>query len=474
MNKLPINTVIQGDCRVIMKTWPNDSIDTIITSPPYWGLRDFGLESLVWGGADGCEHQWGKEQQDFDYKGGKSVVLGQFSTDKTYFTSSSQFCVKCGAWLGQLGLEPHPRMFINNIVNICDLFYQKLKPTGSLWLNLGDTYFNKPKSSVNSGIKDDIFGDVKSGTGYSNRGQAHNEIRDSSNWLRLKQLLGIPWRIIIQLQDRGWILRNAPIWHKRNHMPESVTDRFTKTYEFFFFLVKNNTPMVWKHYEKPIWKFEQPVQEWFINNKGKKKTVWRAYDYYFDLDSIRQPHESMLAERGRSNWDKPSNYNVKGFGMTSTGDLLKKSFSERYHPIGKNPGDSWKYDGKYSDLRQPKEIASPRARTNDREESSFYHEKGKNPGDFMDITTKPFRGAHFAVFPQKLIRPIIKVACPPNGVVVDPFLGSGTVAREARILGRKWIGIELNPENVALSLERLRTDNYRPIPDDMKRLDDFE
>ena len=219
-------------------------------------------------------------------------------------------------------------------------------------------------------------------------------IINDGKWLQPKQLLGMPWRVAIAHQDEGWILRNCVVWYKKNHMPESVNDRLTKTYEFLFHFVKNRK-------------------------------------YYYDLDSIRQPHESILAEKNRKNWDTPIDYNVKGYGMVSTGDLLKKSFSERYHEGGKNPGDTW------------------------------------------DITTKPFYGSHFAVFPPELIEPIIKSSSPPTGVVCDPFAGSGTACRVARRLGRVFIGIELSEKYAEMSRQRVKTDTWSPDSKNVKKLGEY-
>jgi len=272
-----------------------------------------------------------------------------------------------------------------------------IKPKGSFWLNLGDSYFSSTRGSGGSPNNQGIGG-------------AHAQhfdsikITEKSNWLQPKQKLMIPERTAMALQDDGWILRNSVIWYKPNHMPESVRDRLTKSYELFFFFVKSRK-------------------------------------YYFDLDSIREPTTSQP-------WTNTSN-------------------KEPYQ--NNNPR---KYVGKY-DPNVAETVSSPRARQATRDITSYYNPLGKNPGDMWTVNTQPFPGSHFAVFPPELIEPIIKSSSPPNGIVLDPFAGSGTALRVARKLGRQFIGIELNPEYAAMCEQRVRADTYTKPPENVPKLTEY-
>ena len=142
MNKLELqlNKIHCGDNREVMKTLPSDSVDLVVTSPPYWGLRDYDGDSQVWGGDPECEHDWTGASHSIKYGGGTNTDIGQHKSDKTHFSVKSVFCSKCGAWEGQLGLEPHPQMFVEHLVEIFREVKRILKTSGSFWLNLGDTY----------------------------------------------------------------------------------------------------------------------------------------------------------------------------------------------------------------------------------------------------------------------------------------------------------------------------------------------
>jgi DNA modification methylase len=169
----------RGDALEMLPTLPAGFVQTCVTSPPYWGLRDYGVAPRVWGGDPECRHRWGAA----DPKGGR-------------------FCRRCGAWKGCLGLEPDPDLYVSHLVLVLREVRRVLRPDGTLWLNLGD-----------------CFAAAGSGSG-----------------LKPKDLVGIPWRVAFALQADGWWLRSDIVWAKPNAMPESVSDRPTRAHEFIFLL----------------------------------------------------------------------------------------------------------------------------------------------------------------------------------------------------------------------------------------------
>ena len=293
------NTIYQGNSLEVLKTLPANSIDCCVTSPPYWGLRNY-------------EHS------------------------------------------EQLGSEEHFQTFIDNLCNIFDEVQRVLKPEGTCFVNLGDTYgtgsggsnTNSPKQLSNEGS---LLG-RKTAKGYD------------------KCLLMIPERFAIEMVSRGWILRNQIIWHKPNQMPSSATDRFTVDFEKIFFFVKQQ-----KYY------FEQQLE----------KSLWAEFD-------------------NRSK--------VKG-GVESNG----KSQSGQY---------------------ATNKVA--------------YREDGmRNMRTVWSISTEGTSEAHFATYPQKLLETPIKAGCPENGIVLDPFFGSGTTGVYARKANRDFIGIELNEKYIDIANKKL-------------------
>jgi len=310
---MELNKIYQGDCLTVLKTFPDESVDMCMTSPPYWSLRDYGCD-------------------------------------------------------GQLGLEPTFTEYINKLCNIFDEVKRVLKKEGSCWVNIGDSY-----STVSGGMEQlkrmgndtPKYGEIDYASGYSGVSQLGKKNLEEKN------LCLIPFRFAIEMQNRGWILRNTIIWYKRNCMPSSVTDRFTVDFEYLFFFVKN----------KKYW-FEQQTEK----------------------------HTSKFI-----NEYKPRNADDKTRSATIQ-PRSETAFANPYNPNGRNKRCVW------------------------------------------DITTKGYREAHFATYPEELCLTPIKAGCPVGGIVLDPFSGAGTTALVAKKLGRNYIGIELNPEYVTMSEKRLHNE----------------
>jgi DNA modification methylase len=255
-------TVLLGDCREAMATLEPESVHCVVTSPPYWGLRDYGTATWL-GGDEACDHLAPPRRGSGTYSatstlGPKRDGLGP---DNAAWQVTAQpyagTCGKCGATRqdSQLGLEPTPEAYVESMVAVFREVRRVLRSDGTVWLNLGDSYAGSASHSYD-GMPALA---QRSRGGSKTLGDVVRPKRGETG-LAAKQLVGIPWRVAFALQADGWYLRSDIIWSKPNPMPESVTDRPTKSHEYLFLLSKKPT-------------------------------------YYFDADAVREPHAPPTQQR---------------------------------------------------------------------------------------------------------------------------------------------------------------------------------
>lgn len=322
---LPINRILLGDALTRLKELPSDSVDCVVTSPPYFALRNYQIA-------------------------------------------------------GQLGVEASVQEWAANLLPVLEQLARVMKPTGTLWLNLGDSYSRRDHHGAPP-----------------------------------KGLVLAPERLLLAASDQGWRVRNKVVWAKPNPMPASVGDRLTCAWEPIYLLT-------------------------------------RQAHYFFDLDAIREPHRSVRSKSGKrplrsepAAWAGPLAGTQNGLEVLRAQGLVG-------HPLGKNPTDVWA------------------------------------------VATQAGYGGHHAAFPEALVRRPILAGTPERvcpgcglawqrqhvarsvghlavlgelrpgcgcdrgyraGVVLDPFLGSGTVAVVAEALGRDWVGIDLNPAFAQTAWQRI-------------------
>ncbi len=503
----------QGDAATILQELPAESVQCVITSPPYWGLRDYSRcecvqassrreaetnpkvegrseiakdergdrhtqggalafyrpgqpdpscpkchgtgkdDSLnvIWGGDDDCEHEWersGVEHDSLRYRGHTSIVGNERNPEihQGKEDSGGQSCSLCNAWRGQLGLEPTPELYTQHIVTIFKEVRRVLRDDGTVWLNMGDSYAG---SWSDSGLRPERTGveghqRPKNSEWLKREGHPTMSIPPTIQALKLtnlkpKDLCGIPWAIAFALRDDGWWLRSDIIWSKKNPMPESVTDRPTRSHEYIFLLTK------------------------------------RAR-YFYDADAVREKQVNPVTAR-------------------SSPVLASDS------PDGSTRYGAWERSRSYSIVPG-----------------------GRNKRTVWEITTEPYPEAHFATFPKKLVEPCIRAGTPEKGacsecgspwarvvekrawssrpnsgairgsqpsqfrhfdqpqrgnmyvdtetigfrptcdhdapaqpaIILDPFCGSGTAGVVALSLGRRFIGIDIKQEYLDMTERRLR------------------
>ncbi len=262
------NYIMNGDCIEHLKELPEKSINMVMTSPPYWALRDYG--TATWeGGSEDCNHKKG----DGTPQSRAKSTIGYAESQGHNLESWGDYCRKCGAKRvdKQLGLEPTFDEYINNLCDVFDEVKRVLRDDGTVWINIGDTYYgsssysNEGRAGFNP--KDGNthewkrqFGEGKCltcgkpcETQFCDRvclNKQGNDFRSQNRMLPDKCLVMIPFRFAIEMVNRGWILRNTIIWHKRNCMPSSVKDRFTVDYEYLFFFSKKKNYYFETQYER--------------------------------------------------------------------------------------------------------------------------------------------------------------------------------------------------------------------------------
>ncbi|WP_434695214.1 site-specific DNA-methyltransferase [Pseudomonas sp. Z1-14] len=389
---IPSHQILVGDCIDMMRTLPDQSVQCCVTSPPYYGLRDYGVD-------------------------------------------------------GQIGLEETPAEFIARLVEVFREVRRVLRDDGTAWVNMGDSYASKPNGPIGLGGHTNDAPHVAVRTANARRSS------QIPSGFKHKDLMGMPWRLAFALQDDGWYLRQDIIWHKPNPMPESTRDRCTKAHEYLFLLSKSRryhydsdairepANLTGKGSANGFRGGAYVNGATFDNTEGGKRT---STGNTVPNNGVGWGHGTDARARNRSRVTVPAGWD------TSTGDGGHGAF----HKDGaeRSRRDSFKRD----DSKREQTIPGQAKGTHrpDREESSWDVET-RNKRSVWTVATHAFKEAHFATFPPDLIRPCILAGAPRGGVVLDPFGGAGTTAVVAMQEGRKSILCELNPEYAAMAERRI-------------------
>ena len=303
-----METVLLADALEGLRTLEPESVHTCVTSPPYFNLRDYGVA-------------------------------------------------------GQIGNEDTPEAFVGKLVEVFREVWRVLRPDGTLWVNIGDSYATRSGKQPPTNTRNSC---------------GHTEKRTPAGY-KYKDLIGVPWALAFALRADGWYLRQDIIWNKSNCMPESVRDRCTKSHEYIFLLSKSER-------------------------------------YYFDPQAIREP----AGTKGNARSFRGGGAYTGGRSFNNSAEVARESHGNVKNDTGT-----------------------------------------RNKRDVWTVSTTGFRGAHFAVFPEKLIEPCILAGCPEGGTVLDPFTGSGTTGVVAKRLGRNFVGCEINPDYAKMAADRIAAEPER-------------
>lgn len=445
--------IVIANCLDHLRKMPDESVDVCVTSPPYWALRDYGSEPVVWGGKIDCEHDW--EDHTESARGGVNedanvTANKDGEANNRGHPTVTQYCTKCGAWKGQLGLEPSPLEYIDHLMLIFDEVKRVLKPTGACWVNIGDTY----ATVSGSGFQSDNVSAKKERESIRSANELRKGLKDQG--FKEKSLCQIPSRFAIAMTDRGWILRNSIIWKKDNIMPNSVKDRFTVDYEMFYFFVKQPKYYFKQQFEPAI----SQIKKYNSTGITKNSSKWMDDDIE---SSVRQ---GMHQNRGNGIVEKryslPDMADFVEF-MRSHGkakDIIIDTdipLTKAEHWYRKDEGGfAYPSTEDWAKIRKKLYEDSDAFRRIDTGLTDITYESDdilkncdgehRNARCVWGIPTKGERYAHCAMFPVKLIERPIDACCPPGGVVLDPFAGSGTVLEYCYEHDIDAIGIEVNPE----------------------------
>lgn len=381
--------ILQGDCIQVMRGLEPEQYHTCVTSPPYWGLRDYGIQPSDW-------------------------------PEMTYTPMPGLPAVTVPAWRGCLGLEPTPEMFVAHSVAVFREVWRLLRSDGTLWLNYGDSYCSTAPGTQGDPIHaKGYFGGVS-----ERRASASAKMRPKTpSGLKPKDLIGIPWRVAFALQADGWYLRMDNIWSKPNPMPESVRDRPTKAHEYMFLLSKSER----YYYDSEAIKEPGVQDEWANGFRGGSYTDGSAFE---NQDGGKRKLRGNV--KVSAGWDTESGCH----GSVHRQGRSKANSFARYVKESPPPG-------------QPAQHRADRA---DVEYSGM-----RNKRSVWTVATQPFPEAHFATFPEQLIRPCIIAGAPPGGKVLDPFGGSGTTLKVSLEQERGCMIIELGEQYVDIARRRTAT-----------------
>ena len=434
--------ILRGHVLDQLPRLPEDSVHCVVTSPPYWGLRTYGTEPQVWGGRPGCDHRW---RQDTVPAGNGQISHGMVAktlncASATRFPRQSLLCTECGAWKGELGLEPTPDLYVAHLADVFDALWRVLRSDGTLWLNLGDTYCTHPADVTGARRWRASTLEVGDRTGAEQAGS----IDKRTPGLKEKDLVGIPWAVAFELRRRGWFLREDIIWAKRNPMPEPVRDRPTRSHEYVFLLTKSPR-------------------------------------YFYDAESVREPIRESSLRRLRHHLPNPSD-NPRYRSKHPHGDFRRFPMLANTDPAGRNLRSVWQiatqpYPGAHF-ATFPEALAEVCIRAGTSAKGvcancgTPWHHKVEGRGGGIGHDWHPNKslamgrgqgiaapGIHDGTYRRVDLGFRQACSCPTREVrpcvVLDPFMGSGTVLGIARRLGRRSIGIDLNPRYAVLAKERI-------------------
>lgn len=387
------NEIICGDSLEVMRGWEDNYVNCIITSPPYWGLRDYKTEPQIWGGRKDCRHEWGNEQI-LKYSGGTGKTdVGYYATDKTHWSSSQgQFCQLCGAWRGELGLEPTPELYIEHLMMVFDECQRVLRKDGVMFVNIGDTYSGAPVSGKQGGFQGDLTRD----------NPAISSVKKPRIDIPAKCMCAIPERFVLAMMAHGWIRRCTIIWAKGlsfcptysgSCMPDSAKDRPNKNgFEHLYMFTKSSITQFWTHKKTTACVGKQP-----LGVKGTEGVDWEWIEHSACKGEGCDKKRCVNGKVKSSLWEGHDYWYEQQYEGQSPDSHARYSAGCEFPPPAKSDSKEIQRPG-YENWREttPKHIL----------------DLGRTIRNVWAINPQAYSDAHFATFPEKLVEPMVKMGCP--------------------------------------------------------------
>lgn len=407
-------TIIEGNALERMAELPDRSVHVIVTSPPYWGLRDYKIPASIWGGDAKCKHRWGASLRTVwanRVPGPNGARLnGKHSQQRPKTTGP--FCSKCGAWRGVFGLEPSSQLYVEHAVLLFREAYRILRNDGTLWLNLGDSFAptggDRRDHVCNWGVRQ------KSDASSPRMGRIEQSRHLKASGLKGGDLVGIPWRVALALQGDGWYLRRDNIWFKPNPMPESV-----RGWSWERHVIKVKAGWTKENHPSALGGSDKSRSGCFGSHNGTKASDNAAE--FVDCPGCDKCRDSGGLILRKGNWRCTTSHEyVFQFSKTPSyfcdAEAARERTTGNAHDRGRGVNPKAKRAGRNSRMAVDRDPAHSSA-------SAIQHKQNvsfsaavrgitgdRNMRSVWRVPTFSYRGAHFATFPAKLIRPIIQAS----------------------------------------------------------------
>lgn len=444
-------TILEGDAIEQMRTLPAEHFHTIITSPPYWGLRDYKIPPSVWGGDSNCRHKWGATERTIwanKIKGPNARGLN--GDDRCLLTKQhGEWCQRCGAWSGAFGLEPSAQLYVDHAVSIFREAMRVLRKDGTLWVNIGDSFAptGGDRRGHGNGFNSIVGATADAAMPRGGRIEQARNLKGAG--LKGGDLVGMPWRVALALQADGWYLRRDNIWFKPNPMPESVMGwRWEKhRIKVKAGWTKDNHPSAQGGSDKS--------RSGAYGSHNGEKPSENAAEYVECPGCAKCEGNGGLILR-RGNWRCTTSHEyVFQFSRSANyfcdAEAARERTTGNAHDRGAGVNPKAKRAGKNSRMAVDRDPAHNTAsQIRHKQNVSFSAAVRGTVGDrnmrsVWRVPTFSYRGAHFATFPAKLIRPIVAAASPVKccagcGAPFAPVVERG----EARAAQKRACGGDLN------------------------------
>lgn len=433
----PINQIVEGNCVDVLHTvLEPESVHCCVTSPAYYKMRSYQTPPQIWDDKPLCEHDWIEKKVKQHAGRGDAQKSGKYSEQPSIpdMIVVYAMCAKCQAYKGELGQEPTPDLYIKHLMLAIDGVYRVLRNDGTFYLNLADKYDDKGS------------------------------------------LMGIPFRVATEMVNHGWFWRNTIIWYKRNVLPQPDKTKYTPDFEYIFFMSKRGPGEYFFDTQYQPYA-ESTIKEFQTDYHGKNTKDYKTFG---------APEPSTIKSRMVSRRKMPPIGSKKYQDTVGKADNPKYSGNQPEWKSGSMKRCVWNVTTKsfkgahkatFNEalIETPIKASCPELICNNCgfNSTKVYTEERRDTRPGLNVLTTdksgtdldPYKSLHrsdLSTKRQKIVRAEIgQTTCGCNagwhsGVVLDPFMGAGTVALTALKLGRRFIGIELLHENVEMALARIK------------------